>query len=338
MRRIRIKIKLSRLWCLGVLTTLLPSVLYLAVDAKTPPAKSTIKKPALKTGLKNPGPKKQNPSGLKPMSGAQMDTYVPIPISPQKINSASEFSGTSTPVKPRMLQGAAEHSESLPAEDSRFSAGTRFDASAIPKVTASNVWYWLPPWFAGVYQTENIVGVYRYDFRTGKTDVSRRTSVNRRIEKWGWQQDRMGGVWQYDSTPYQIEVDRGAQKEIQWVKKRVPVRIGQDIAVLKFLSTSIIVNRQTGKIDWTVQSEFLQTYRPISPNRIELTVSAKLFDAEGRPMTLDKNIQYLERLSGFIPEDYYNGKDMRALFREFLLSRNRPDLILDNRQDSRSGF
>lgn len=312
----------TKLRCLGLILVLLSIILLLAVEAKAP----------VKPKAKTPAVKQQKPSTLKPMSGAQMDTYVPTPLPPS--NSGSDFSTGAAPAKSRMLEGSAEHSETLPAEDSRFSAGATFDASAIPKRTAGNNWYWLPPWFAGVYKTESIVGVYRFDFRTGKTDVSRRTSVNRRTEKWGWQQDRMGGVWQYDSTPYSIEVDRGTRKEVQLVKKRVPVRITQDSAVIKFLSTAIIINRSTGKIEWTIQSEFLQTYRPIGPSRIELTVSAKLFDEEGRPMTLDKNIQYLDRLSGFESENTYNGNNMKALFKEFLLSNNRPDLVPDNR----SGF
>lgn len=313
-------LRISKYCCLGLIIAL--TALALTVEAKTPA------KPKSKT----PTVKQQKPSNLKPMSGAQMDVYVPTPVPTPKhpASNSSEFSNGATPAKPRILEGSAEHSEALPAEDSRFAAGSIFDASSLPEFKTGNNWFWLPTWFAGNYKTDTLTRVYRYDYRTGKTDVSRNTAVFRRTEKWGWQQDKLGGVWQYDNTPYQKEVDRGPSKEIQLCKERVPVRITNDSATLRFRITAIIINRETEKIEWTIQSEFLQTYTLVNPNRIKVDVSAKSFDVNGKPMTLDKSVQYLDRITGFEPEASYNGKDLRVLFREFLLAKGRADLIPDN--------
>lgn len=316
-------LRINRYCCLGLIYALI----FLALTAEA----KTLAKPKPKAATV----KQQKPSTLKPMSGAQMDVYVPAPVlAPKRPSHSSEFSNSVAPAKPRMLEGSAEHAETLPAEDSRFAAGSVFDASSLPEFKSGNNWFWLPTWFAGNYKTDTLTRVYRYDYRTGKTDVARNTAVFRRTEKWGWQQDRLGGVWQFDNTPYQKEVDRGPSKEIQLCKERVPVRITNDSATLRFRITAIIINRETEKIEWTIQSEFLQTYTLVNPNRIRVDVSAKSFDVNGKPMTLDKSVQYLDRITGFEPENNLDGKDLRVLFREFLLARNRADLIPDNR----SGF
>lgn len=303
-------LRLSKLflWLIFLLSTF---VFVSTIEAKSP-AKAA------------PQQKQNKPSSLKPMSGAQMDTYVPAaPAHKYPSNSA-----------PRMLQGSLEHAETLPAEDSRFAAGTMFDASALPEYKAGNNWFWVPSWFAGNYKTESLTRTYRYDYRTGATDLQRTTSVLRRTEKWGWQQDRSGGIWQYDSAPYRQEVDRDTLQEFQLCKERVPVKITNNSVTLRFRITSIFINRKTEKVEWTIQSEFLQTYVPVGPNRLKVDISAKSFDVNGKPTTIDKNVQYLDRIAGFEPLDVYNGKDMRIMFRDFLIAHNRADLI----PGSGSGF
>lgn len=318
----------SKHYCLFIVLFLLV-VCVSTLEAKAPTKLKVQTKPSAKATAKaKPSKQQQKLLPLKPMSGAQMDVYVPTPPVEQPNSSST------VPAKSRMLEGSLEHSESLPAEDSRFAAGTTFDASTLPEFQAGNNWFWLPQWFAGNYKTETLTRIYRYDFRTGKTDLARNTAVFRRTEKWGWQQDRLGGVWQYDNTPYKKEVDRGGSREIQLCKERVPVKITNDSATLRFRITAIIINRQTDKIEWTIQSEFLQTYTPVGTDRVKVEVSAKSFDVYGKPMTLDKSVQYLDRITGFEPEESYDGKDLRVLFREFLLSSNRANLI----PDSRSGF
>lgn len=303
--------------------------------AKTPAKKQVTTSQKSKTTKSYPAPQKK-PASLKPMTGAQMDTYVPTPqvSQPRPSSATSDFSGDTKPAQSRMLTGSAEHSETLPAEDSRFAAGSTFDERALPDYKSGNNWFWLPTWFAGNYKTDTLTRVYRYDYETGKTDLTKNTYVVRRTEKWGWQQDRSGGIWQYDSTPYKSNIDRGASREIQLCKERVPVRMTAESATLRFRTTAIIINRQTEKIEWTNQSEYLQTYRPVGPNRIKVEISAKTFDANGRPLYIDKNIQYLDRITGFEPMDTLDGKDLRVMFRDFLLAHNRADLI----PDSRSGF
>lgn len=308
-------LRIIRYICLGLV--IIPFLFSSGVAAKTP------------VKVSPPAAKKSKPASLKPMSGAQMDTYVPsVP--------SSQFSGNLRQAKPQMLQGSAEHSESLPAEDSRFSAGATFDAKALPEYKTANNWFWIPQWFAGKYKTESITRYYRYDYRTGQTDLTRNTSVLRRTEIWGWQQDRLGGIWQYDSAPYREEVDRDTLFEIQLCKERTPVKITNDSVVLRFRITSIFINRKTEKIEWTIQSEFLQTYTQVGPTRLKVEISAKAFDENGKPKTLDKNTQYLDRISGFEPVISMNGRDVKDMFRDFLLARNRADLIPES--SSGSGF
>lgn len=292
-------LRILRHLCLGLV--IIPLLFSLGVDAKTPAAPKAVKK--------------TKPASLKPMSGAQMDTYVP----PSQFNSPQS--------KSQMLQGSAEHSESLPAEDSRLTAGATFDAKALPEQKTANNWFWIPQWFAGKYKTESITRFYRFDYGTGQTDLKRNTSVLRRNEIWGWQQDKLGGIWQYESSSYTEEVDRDTLREIQICKERVPVKITNDSVVLRFRITSIFINRKTEKIEWTIQSEYLQTYTPVSPTRLKVEISAKSFDENGKPKALDKNTQYLDRISEFVPVVSMNGRDVKAMFRDFLLARNRADLI-----------
>jgi len=330
-------LRISKHFCLFTAFALLSLVFILALEAKTPTKTTLPTKTPAKAPTKAKPAKQQKLLPLKPMSGAQMDVYVPTP---KARPSSPEFSANTAPAKPMMLEGSLEHSESLPAEDSRFAAGTTFDSSSLPEFQSGNNWFWLPRWFAGNYKTETLTRIYRYDFRTGKTDLTRNTSIFRRTEKWGWQQDRLGGIWQYDNTPYKKEVDRGNSKEIQLCKERVPVRITNDSATLRFRITAIIINRKTDKIEWTIQSEFLQTYTPVGQDRIKVEVSAKSFDVNGKPLTLDKSVQYLDRITGFEPEVSLDGRDLSVLFRQFLLSSNRANLIPNTSliPNNRSGF
>ncbi len=222
----------------------------------------------------------------------------------------------------RTLQGGVEHSESLRPIEQTLAPGEIFDVRNLPSQGNGPARFFrIPSWLAGTWHKESQTDFYRYSYITKQTDITTRTGPARSDGTWGTQREDDGTVWQYDATPFNSTVDSGSEFVVQLVRVSEPVAESEKAFVRRSLDTQIRVDKMTGRIKAVESGEQLTTYYPEQDGLVKRESSAKVFDANGNPLLLGKSFSYETRVAEFQPQNVYQGKDVRALFLDFLKQR-----------------
>ena len=114
----------------------------------------------------------------------------------------------------------------------------------------------------------------------------------------------------------------------------LPVDLADNQVIIKFLATTITVEKRKGRIIALTQRESLQTYRPIENGKVLVQASMKLFDESGRA-THESSVLTQSRQSEPYKETPYLPApgnvpaliDMRKSFDNFLHARQLDSLI-----------
>lgn len=246
-----------------------------------------------------------------------------------KMDSFKNATGTGDKIKhrPILLQGSIEHSDHLSPVIPSLKPGIRYDAAKISLPYSGNKWYKIPAWLAGTWKQESTTCYYSYNYKSFHVDYNQEHLFTIGFDELGWQQDRLGGIWQYQHAPYVAAVDGGEHIEFQYVQSVYPIKTAPDCVVLKFRGTTVHVDKLSRRILETVQVESFQTYMPYGRDYFKCLASIKVFDDYGRPARLQKNVSASVRTEPFAPIGVHNGVDIRAKFREFLLSHNLNKLL-----------
>lgn len=269
------------------------------------------------------------PGGYKPIPGLKA-LSVPAPDAmPESDSKAAK--GVQSPVsslqndaKPpsesvrKILEGGVEHLEALPPVAPSLQPGQLFNPDSIPKPKVTNNWYWLPAWSVGLWRHDRQTVYYFQHFAKNIIDQHQREIVSEGTELWGSQQDRNGVVWDYQAAPYSIDIDSGDHIEIQQVQLDEPVEITQQKVTKKFRGIITKIDKRTNRITSSDQSESIQIYTPCGPQCMRCDSSMKTFDELGRAKYLQMSIDYIWRVSPFKPLNVFKGRDLLAMFKEYL--------------------
>jgi hypothetical protein len=228
-----------------------------------------------------------------------------------------------------ILQGNVEHSESLPSLDERLRPGEVFSDDLLLKAgtEANNDWYWIPSWYAGKRHAEQALIVSRYDFSTGLTTSPMLHQQQRQDHVSGYQADRNGGIWDFKNIPFIQHVDAGPVLAVLYVKAMNPLMINQSQIVCKYQELSITYDRKTHKIINIVQQEQISTISPVQPNGLRADISVKSFGWDGRPIRAEQSILEAKIVEPFQRIDTLEGKDLRAMFRDYLVANKLGNLV-----------
>jgi hypothetical protein len=220
----------------------------------------------------------------------------------------------------KLLVGEVEHAEKLHPVEQTLTPGSLFDPANLPSPPAGAIRFFrIPKWLGGNWHKESQTNFYRYNYVTKQTDISVRTEPARADGAWGTQIDEQGNIWQFDATPFQTTVDSGSDYVVELVRSSEPVETGDThIFLRRSIDTQIRVDKMTSRITSVESGEQLTTYLPEQDGLIKRESSAKVFDKDGQPMLLGKSFCYETRISPFAPQDTFQGKDMKALFSEFM--------------------
>lgn len=243
---------------------------------------------------------------------------------------ATEAGQTQQAARPVFLQGFAEHSERLPSLAPQLQAGALFNAGTLNQAIPNNDWYWIPSWFAGQKHVETETVLQDYNFRTGQSININRVITNRQDLTIGFQQDRNGQIWEYKRAPYNTAVESDTFYTAMMVRNRDPLKVTQEMVVLRLLQTSVDVDKRSNRILKTLQEEQINTYLPVSPGLMSMQSSIKSFSADGSPLLQESSLRYVSTKAPFAPINYYQGQDMRALFQNYLLSHGLANLLPDD--------
>lgn len=229
--------------------------------------------------------------------------------------------------KPLLLTGGIEHSERLQPVAQQLLPGSVFTNQSIPQIDPTNDWYWIPPWYAGQKHSDYERVLQDVDFRSGQEIEPNSLVTNRQDLFIGFQADKNGQIWEYKRAPYTATVEADGYFQTMYVQVRDPILVNQDKVVIRLVQTSIMVDKATRRIIKTEQQEQFNTYVPVSQGVVNVRTSIKSFGADGAPLVQEESAKVVIDKAPFQPVDFYQGKDMRALFRDFMLARGYGSLL-----------
>lgn len=228
---------------------------------------------------------------------------------------------------PLILTGGIEHSEKLDPVPPQLQTGAIFTPQAIPQLQPNNEWYWIPMWYAGQKHADYEVVLQDYDFRSGQSITPNRTIINRQDIAIGFQPDKNGQIWEFKRAPYQTVVDRGAFSQTMFVRIRDPLQVTANQVTIRLVQTSVMVDKQSQRILKTEQQEQINVYVPTAPGTVTVQTSIKSFGSDGLPLVQETSTRQIVDRAPFQPVDFYAGRDMRLLFREFMISHGYGNLL-----------
>lgn len=237
------------------------------------------------------------------------------------------FSAAATQAVAKTFDLGVQHTEVLPSVSRELRPGATFNLSAVEAESRSNEWIKLPPWICGNWRVGKETAIFRRDFKTNKVDRQPFTYFARHEFQYGMQKDREGGIWHYVGTPYHSKTTLLQFNEFHLVKSKEFSKADEQGVVFTTVMT-VIRSNATSRILESFQQESITTYKPSSEaGSIEMTASTKSFDANGQPKNQSDNVAKIKQATPFVEIDSYQGKDMKALFREYLISKGLEKLL-----------
>lgn len=258
---------------------------------------------------------------------ADLTNSLPLSSPPTK-DSTSASPDTPKPI----LQGGVEHSEQLSSLDESLKPGSVFDESVLskPNATANNDWFWIPDWYAGKRHTEDILIVFRHDYVTGLSTTPMQRQQERQDSVSGHQRDRNGDIWEFKNAPFIQHVESGLELAVLYIKSMEPISISRSQVVLRYEVVSISYSRKGHIILSVVQQEQINNLTPVQPGLIRGDVSVKAFGWDGQPQRSEQSVVFSQIIEPFHRIDTLDGKDLRGLFKDFLISQHLENLVPDD--------
>lgn len=233
-----------------------------------------------------------------------------------------------SPSYAQRLQGIVEHSDELPPVSNKFKVGAEFSRANLPRLVPQLRWYRVPAWAVGTWRIETLTNYYRHDYKTGLTDTSQITVPFKSDQQtMGTQKDSQGGIWDYDAAPYVVDVDLVYGRQIQQIDRNELVKLTQAEMTQRLRSTNLEVATPSNTILAVYQAESLQTYSPYGKDLLKCVASVKRFDGDGKAKELVQNVCALRRIAGFSPKNMFNGVDLKASFKAYLLANKLNHLV-----------
>lgn len=229
-------------------------------------------------------------------------------------NNHSTTTGKSSPV----LRGHVEHSDKLPSLGDDLQAGANFNPNASAEAKYASSWFKIPSWFAGTFQAQEATIDFVKDYATGKTVRPNQTIASSGQELHGYQKDANGDIWHFYVKSGSSKSDQTAQFTVNNIDWYGPEYVSDDKVVMRFLATSLVVDKRSGIIVDSFRREDIKTYEPLSPGVLKVTYTSKSFDSHGQPRDLQDGHSVYRQIARFQPIDRDNEHDYRQMLKDFL--------------------
>ncbi len=226
------------------------------------------------------------------------------------------------------LQGRLEHVHKLPAVSHLLKPGIHYDEAA-NKIPASNAWVRVPAWLAGTWLVTEETAVFRENFSTGQRSNEHHTFSARNKFAYGKQKDKTGQVWHYVGVPYTSDTQISGKIEYHQVREKEVIEQSDHKVAVRSKVLVIRVSKPSGEIDQTYQQESITWYTDNADGIISMESSTKAFNADGRPLSVTQNRARIHRVAKFTVVDEEYGKNLKALFHQYLIAQGWNSLIPD---------
>lgn len=228
------------------------------------------------------------------------------------------------PVQAEYLQGGVQHSEYLPKMPPQLQAGNRYQE--MQGQPTSIVWYPLPKWLAGKYQSDYITNQVTEVYSSAAQPHSPYGKM-KHIENFGLQLDSTGRVWHADFLPH-IALWQGNRTEVQTTIAKQCVTSNENTLVLRIHNHCVFLNPSTQRIVYAEQVEGYKTITLMNQNGdLSIWDDIKEYDCSGAPIDRYVARSAMHRTEAFSPMSSENGIDLQSSLAQYLTSINRQDLL-----------
>jgi hypothetical protein len=225
-----------------------------------------------------------------------------------------------------ILKGSVEHSDRLAPVQGQV--GSVFDGAAqLGSVPPKREWYRVPPWLAGSWEADESTQTSYTNYKTDTVNSNIVTSPIQSHDYLGLQRDRLGGVWQIVQVPYISEFSTADSIIKDLHTDDSAISDSDTSLVMRIIATRTTVAKSTNTISNISQMEFIKSYSLAGPQLVKSETSAKAFDQQGNPIALVKAWAVLHRIAPFAGSDQFDGKDVRSLFRSYLMEHGLENLV-----------
>jgi hypothetical protein len=225
------------------------------------------------------------------------------------------------------LQGRIEHKQRLPPVSKLLKPGIHYNDTV--NKPQSNAWVRVPSWLAGTWLVKQETAVFREIFSTGERSNEHRTFQAKNQFSYGKQVDKTGQIWHYIGVPYTSDTQISGQTEYHQVLEKELTQINDHKVAVRSKVVVIKVRKSDGEIAETYQQESFAWYTDSPDGTISLESSTKAFNADGMPVSVTQNRARITRLANFTVVNEEYGKNLKALFHQYLLAQGLNSLIPD---------
>jgi hypothetical protein len=238
---------------------------------------------------------------------------------------------SAAPASGMTLKGGLEHAETLPEVDDTLKVGAVYSDDLLPKPDAkmSKQWYLIPAWFAGTRHCDEATILSRFNYVTGESTRPMFNQLNRQDSTSGYQKDKEGNIWDFKHVPQIQHVESNFENAVLYVRKVTPLFGSADRLVVKYEELSIGLNKRTNKIIKVIQQEQINTTTCTTPGNLRIDVSVKSFDQDGKPSLQEESVILAQVTAPFEQKDTFEGDDLKADFRNYLVANHLEKLIPD---------
>ncbi len=224
----------------------------------------------------------------------------------------------------QMLQGGVQHKEYLPQMPTQLQPGNQYLQGDVQ--TTSIVWYPLPRWLMGKYESDTITNQVIQVYSPAAPPHAPFGRLQH-IENFGVQLDSTGRAWNADFLPH-TSTWSGAQEERQTTVEKECVASDDNKIVLHIHNQCIFINPRNQKIVYVEQVDGFKTIT-LKNDRGDLAIYDDIqeYDCNGAPLDRYIATSTMLRIENFAPVDVINGINLPASLAQYLTANGRPDLI-----------
>lgn len=248
--------------------------------------------------------------------------------------------------EPILLQGHLQEDVLQKQVSPELMPGQRLQANIkVIAQPAGNDWCMIPDWLAGTWQSLLSKQAF-FDLRPDGVMIQRPETPAEAIllrnshmppdeqfestQSFGTLRDRNGAIWHYLRKPYSCSA-QGTKTHWSYSRvldERIDTLDTAEVVDDETIAIASLMYQVTDIILYTVQVHQLNKYRPVEDGVIQVVSKNKTYDAFGKLFSISVQQDYqAKRIKIFKPIKTLDGQDLQVLFREFLLSHGKANLI-----------
>jgi hypothetical protein len=224
-----------------------------------------------------------------------------------------------------VLKGSVAHSTQLQPVSSMLRSGATLDFGKLKMLNPENDWYRIPSWRAGEWTTTKHTVTSRLDYPTKTFSEKPVESDVIEVANFGFQLDNHGDIWDFDGRSTSIEDPNIACYDVN--RHTEVIDADENKLITKVTCTRTIADKLHRQIKQTQQLESITVNLRDGKDGLVSSQSQKIFDEDGRAWGIANLVVKRRKSKPFQVISNFQGKDLKALFKEYLARTNQENLV-----------